>query len=101
MTTSLREAAALAVEVLHETRAMLSDRDMGHAEVGKAIAALRAALDVPAEEGQQDEPPSRKPLTDEEIDRALDAAGVGEFPSGYEYLDYEIARAVERAHGIA
>lgn len=35
-----------------------------------------------------------KDLTDEEIDRALDAANVPELPAGYESIELEIARAV-------
>jgi hypothetical protein len=34
-------------------------------------------------------------LTDEEIDRALDAAKVPELPGGYESVELEIARAIE------
>ena len=34
-------------------------------------------------------------LTDEEIDRALDAAKVPELPGGYESIELEIARAIE------
>jgi hypothetical protein len=34
-------------------------------------------------------------LTDEEVDRALDAAKVPELPGGYESVELEIARAIE------
>ena len=37
-------------------------------------------------------------LTDEEIDRALDAANVPELPDGYESVELEIARAVIEAY---
>lgn len=41
-------------------------------------------------------PPSREPLTDEQIDACWD----GLTPSGYGKSRYDIARAIERAHGI-
>ena len=37
-------------------------------------------------------------LTDEEIDRALDAANVPELPAGYKSVELEIARAVIKAY---
>lgn len=43
----------------------------------------------------------QQPFTDTQIDAILDHAGVSELPAGYESLDYEIARAIERAHGIS
>jgi hypothetical protein len=44
-------------------------------------------------------PPQRKPLTDEQIDLILEAAKVPDYP-GQEYIDKQIARAIEAAHGI-
>jgi hypothetical protein len=42
-------------------------------------------------------PQPRRRLTLEEIDRALDIAGVPELPAGYESVEIAIARAVEAA----
>ena len=42
----------------------------------------------------------RVPLTDVQIDTALDVARVGELPDGWTYIERDIARAIEAAHGI-
>lgn len=55
-----------------------------------SIRALRAAL----------KQPKRQPLTDEQILMALDAAEIPELPRDFRDVDIDIARAIERAHGI-
>lgn len=40
------------------------------------------------------------PFTDSQIDAILDHAGVAELPPEWHRCDYEIARAIEAAHGI-
>ena len=57
-------------------------------QLEKLHAEMLAALDV------------RVPLTDEQIDAALDAARVGELPDGWTSIERDIARAIEAAHGI-
>jgi hypothetical protein len=47
------------------------------------------------------QPPQRKPLTDEEVDRAIERHAGGHDPSDAEYRSMaKFARAIERAHGI-
>lgn len=45
-------------------------------------------------------PPKRQPLTDEEILMVLYAADIPDLPRDFKDVDIDIARAIERAHGI-
>ncbi len=63
------------------------------AELAKAADAEIARLTAELEKVR------RVPLTKDQIDEVLDKAGVPEY-QGCEGIDVEIARAIERAHGI-
>ena len=124
MSSALRKAAEQALEALEHENTMV-DRGDGHWEFKHdlAAAALRDALAEPEQEpvawttmpdaedwlfisGSDDpngrlqgewtplytSPPQLKPLTDEEMKRVCVEA--------WSFDPYEIARAIERAHGI-
>lgn len=63
-------------------------RDEYRASLERLHAEMLAALDL------------GMPLTDSQITSVLESAGVPELPPEWASCDYEIARAVERAHGI-
>lgn len=103
----LRQAAQQALEAL---------RDFNYeGACEKEITALRTALaEQPAEQDTEGnvcgrcgglvfdpvlpQPRREVELTDEDIDRALDAANVPELPAGYESVELEIARVVIAAY---
>ena len=89
--TDLREAARQALEALKDDQYRLVEVSPNQYEykTDLAIAALERAL------AQQAEPVERKPLTEKEIidaTRHIDTSRNGYFT--------DIARAIERAHGI-
>lgn len=45
-------------------------------------------------------PYPHKPLSNDDIDAALHKAGIPELPAEFQWIEYEIARAIERAHNI-
>jgi hypothetical protein len=98
------EALRLALEALE-----------AHADIGiksdKAITAIKAALEAKDEPlvylpptASLDNacyiPPQRKPLTDEEIQDALEAEFIGSGLKRNWQDDLRVARAIEAAHGI-
>ena len=101
---SLREAAQQAFDLLMDTQIPATP------DVDAVIIALSTALSEQDEidlttvylAGRMDEQKvQRKPLTDEEVDRAIERHAGGHDLSDSEYRSMaKFARAIERAHGI-
>ena len=118
------EALRLALEALENSEPNKRRGDDDYREIGwmehrEAITAIKAALEAKDEPVQNqlmaliDEnqrlraelkfnttPPQRKPLTDEEIQDALEAEFLGSDLKRNWQDDLRVARAIEAAHGI-
>lgn len=99
----LRKAARQALEAMERSNNRYGFRTD---YMASAITTLRAALaetvpsDCPPDSHQPVQEPQRKPLTDEEIDRITRERWGSKLLGAGMQVHREIARAIERAHGI-